>query len=69
MNDFGFLTMMLFGGLAEMAGTTSDEVINDFTNFSKEVDRVKEELNLSEDDALAYVAKDWKFPFAPTTED
>ena len=69
MNDFGLFAQMLIEDIAATVGTTSNEVINDFTKFSAEIDRVKEELNLSEDEATAYVAERWKPSFVPTTED
>lgn len=69
MNDFGFFAQMLVEEIAAMTNTTSNEVVNDFTKFSAEIDRVKEELNLSEDEATAYVAERWKPSFIPITED
>ena len=66
MNDF---ELMLIEEAAKMMNITFNEVIDDFKKFSAEIDRVKEERNLSEDEAIAYVGLRWKFPFAPTTED
>ena len=69
MDNFEFFTQMLVEGIAVTMNTTPNEVVDDFAKFSAEIDRVKEELNLSEDEATAYVAERWKPSFVPTTED
>ena len=59
----------LLENLLKKTGTTPEEVTDDFMKFRAEIDRVKEELNLNDDEALAYVVERWKPSFIPTTED
>lgn len=63
MTNINKLIENIFGDIANISDVSKNAVKQDFEAFNNAIDKLIEEENLSEDEAISKVASIWKFDF------